>query len=105
MKNGADVQIVYPKEGTVFLDATSGIVKGSQNLENSKKFIDFITSKKAQDAFGSKLTNRPLRNDAELGNYMKPMKEINQIYEDTDYIDAHKNEIVEKYREIITSGK
>jgi len=105
VKNGANVQIIYPKEGTVFLDAGAAIIKGSQNLENSKKFIDFITSKKAQDAFGSKLTNRPLRSDAQLGDYMKPMKEINQIYEDNDYIDAHKNEIVEKYREIITSAK
>lgn len=105
VKNGADVQIIYPKEGTVFLDATSGIVKGAQNLDNAKKFIDFITSKKAQDVFGSKLTNRPLREDAELGNYMTPMKDINQIYEDTDYVDAHKGEIVEKYRNIVTSGK
>lgn len=105
VKNGADVQIIYPKEGTVFLDATSGIIKGAQNLDNAKKFIDFITSKKAQDVFGSKLTNRPLREDAELGNYMTPMKDINQIYEDTDYVDAHKGEIVEKYRNIVTSVK
>lgn len=105
IKSGADVEIVYPKEGTVFLDATSGIVKNAKNLDNAKKFIDFIISKEAQDVFGSKLTNRPLREDAELGDYMKPMSEIYQITEDCDYVDSHKEEIISKYTEIATSVK
>ncbi|GAB6169807.1 extracellular solute-binding protein [Clostridium carnis] len=101
VKSGAPVEIVYPKEGTVFLDAASGIIKDAKNMDNAKKFMDFITSKKAQDAFGSKLTNRPIREDAQLGDYMKPMKDIHQIYEDTDYVANNKNKIVEKYREVI----
>ncbi|MBN7573523.1 MULTISPECIES: ABC transporter substrate-binding protein [Clostridium] len=105
VKSGADVEIVYPKEGTVFLDATSGIVKNAPDMENAKKFIDFITSQKAQDAFGSQLTNRPLRKDAKLGDYMTPMSKINIIQEDCDYVASHKSEIVQKYTEVATSAK
>lgn len=103
--SGAPVEIIYPKEGTVFLAAGSGIIKGAKNIENAEKFIDFITSKTAQDIFGTQLTNRPVSKDAELGTHMKSMDDINLIYEDTDYIDAHKDEIVEKYKSIITSEK
>lgn len=102
IKSGAPVEIVYPKEGTVFLGAGSGIVKGAKNEENAKKFIDYIISQAAQDAFGMELTNRPLRKDAKLGSHMKPMSEIKLIYEDVNYVREHKNEIVERYTDLFT---
>lgn len=105
VKSGAPVKIVYPKEGTVFLDAAAAIVKGANNMDNAKKFIDFIISKEAQDAFGTQLTNRPLRKGVELGSYMTPMDKIHLINEDTNYVDKHKSEIVQKYTEIFTSSK
>lgn len=105
VRSGAPVKIVYPKEGTVFLDAAAAIVKGSKNMDNAKKFVDFIISKDAQDAFGSKLTNRPLRKGAQLGNYMTPMEKIHLINEDSNYVDKHKSEIVKKYTDIFTSSK
>ena len=103
VKSGAAVEIVYPKEGAVFLDAVSGIIKGTSNLDNAKKFIDFILSQEAQDAFGLELTNRPLRTDAKLGSHMKPMTEIKLIDEDKDYVREHKAEIVEKYIDVFTT--
>ena len=105
VKSGANVKVVYPKEGSVYLDATSAIIKGANNMDNAKKFIDFIISKEAQDAFGTKLTNRPLRKDVELGSYMTPYKDIKIIQEDTEYVNSHKKEIVNKYTEVLTSIK
>ncbi|WEK55468.1 MAG: extracellular solute-binding protein [Candidatus Cohnella colombiensis] len=103
VKSGAPVKIVYPTEGAVFLDAVSGIVKGTKNLDNAKKFIDFILFKEAQDAFGLELTNRPLRTDAQLGSHMKPMTEIKLLDEDKDYVRANKASIVEKYIDVFTT--
>src|SRR5690625_2976324 len=74
VRDGAPVEIVYPKEGTVFLDAGVEIIKGAPNLENAKKFVDFIISKEAQDTFGTELTNRPLRKGVELGDHMTPLR-------------------------------
>ncbi|MED5020092.1 ABC transporter substrate-binding protein [Paenibacillus chibensis] len=105
VRNGAPVEVVYPKEGAVFLDAASGIVKGAPHMDNAKKFIDFILSQEAQDAFGTQLTNRPLRKDAKLGDYMTPYSKINMIDEDTDYVSEHKSKIVEKYTDVFTSVK
>ncbi|WP_195575437.1 ABC transporter substrate-binding protein [Paenibacillus sp. 1001270B_150601_E10] len=105
VKNGAPVEIVYPKEGAVFLDAASAIVKDAPRMDNAKKFIDFILSQEAQDAFGTQLTNRPLRKDTKLGDHMTPYSKINMIDEDTDYVSEHKSEIIEHYISIFTNIK
>ncbi|MNI03097.1 Iron uptake protein A1 precursor [compost metagenome] len=105
VKSGGPVKIVYPTEGAAFLDAVAGIVKGSKNEENAKKFIDFIIAQDAQDAFGTKLTNRPLRTNAKLGSHMKPMSEIKTVMEDQKYVLEHKKEIVARYTDTFTSVK
>lgn len=102
VKSGGPVKIVYPTEGAVFLDAVAGIVKGTKNEDNAKKFIDFIISQPAQDAFGIQLTNRPLRTNAKLGSHMKPMSEIKVIKEDDKYVREHKKEIVSRYTDTFT---
>jgi iron(III) transport system substrate-binding protein len=103
VRDGAPVKVVYPKEGAVFLGAATAIVKGSKNLENAKKFIDFILSKDAQAVFGNELTARPVRSDAVTGTHMVPMKDIKLIVEDGAYVTAHRTEIIERYRTILTS--
>lgn len=103
VKSGGPVTIVYPKEGTVFLDAGSGVIKGSKNEENAKKFIDFIISKEAQDAFGTQMTNRPLRSDAKLGTHMTPYSDFKMINEDLKYVRENKAKLVERYTELFTS--
>lgn len=103
VRDGAPVEIVYPKEGAVFLDSVVGIVEGAKNRENAEKFIDFIISSPAQDAFGTQLTNRPLRMDAKLGDHMKPMEDIYTLKEDDQYVGEHKAEIIERYVDLFTS--
>jgi iron(III) transport system substrate-binding protein len=103
VRDGAPVEVVYMKEGVVFLYPGSAIVKGAKNLENARKFQDFITSKAAQDIIGTELTVRPVRADATLASYMKPMSDMKIIHEDYDYVQSHKNDIVNKYKNIFTS--
>ena len=100
LNDGAKVKIVYPKEGTVFLPASAAIVKKAKNMENAKKFIDFLVSKDVQDALGTTTTNRPVRIDAKTSTNMKPYKDIKKITEDYDYVIKHKDDIVKKYNEI-----
>ncbi len=103
VKSGAPVRIVFPSEGAVFLESDLGIVKGAPNMENAKKFVDFITSQEAQSIFGTQLTNRPLHKNAELGNHMIPYSDIYLIEEDAEYCQEHKEEILNKWKDIITN--
>ncbi|GED50063.1 iron ABC transporter substrate-binding protein [Carnobacterium maltaromaticum] len=102
IRDGAPVKIVYPKEGAVYLDAALAIIKDAKHKENAEKFIDFMTSKEAQDIFGEELTNRPLRKDAALGNHMVPMKDIKILTEDEDYVQKNKDKIVNQYTDLFT---
>lgn len=102
VRDGAPVEMVYMDEGVVYLASATGIIKNCKNPENAEKFIDFIVSKQAQDIFGTQLTARPVRSDAELGDYWKSLDEINLIYEDYDYVAEHRNEILDRYKEIFT---
>lgn len=100
-KDGADnIDIVYMKEGVVYLPAGSGIIKGCNNMENAKKFMDFIISKEAQDILGTQTTNRPVLEDADVSDFMKPIKDINVIEEDYEYVKENTEKIQNKYKEI-----
>ncbi|MGM9972607.1 MAG: extracellular solute-binding protein [Clostridiaceae bacterium] len=103
VRDGANVEVVYPEEGTVYLPATAAIVKDAKNMKNAKLFMDFIISEEVQNIYGTTLTNRPVREGAETGDYLTPIKDIKVIEEDIKYVNENKSAIVEKYTDIFTS--
>lgn len=106
VKDGAkNIEIVYPEEGTVFLPAGTGIVKGAKNLENAKKFVDFLLSEEVQEIFGTELTNRAVRKDVQSGAHMKPFKDIKLIFEDMEYVTKNKEAIVERYTNLFAKNQ
>ena len=44
----ADLSLVYPEEGAVWLPAGVAIVKNAPNMDNAKAFVDFLFSDEAQ---------------------------------------------------------
>ncbi|HEU8830723.1 TPA: extracellular solute-binding protein [Streptococcus pneumoniae] len=102
LNDGANIKVVYPKEGTVFLPASAAIVKKAKNMENDKKFIDFIISQEVQDTLGTTTTNRPVRKNAKTSENMKPIDKIKTLTEDYDYVIKNKSDIVKKYNEVFT---
>lgn len=101
IKDGAkNIEIVYPSEGSVFLPAGTGIVKGAKNIDNAKKFVDFLLSEEVQNIFGQSLTNRPVRSGAKTGSYLKDYTTLPLIYEDMEYVFTNKKTIVERYTKL-----
>lgn len=99
ISQGANVEIVYPVEGSVYLPSAAAIVKGAPNLENAKLFIDYLISEECQQAFGDNLTIRPIL--AHVPS--KTLGDIGEIYtinEDLEYVAENKADIVEKYKDI-----
>lgn len=99
LNDGANVEVVYPEEGTVFLPASVAVIKDAKNMENAKLFVDYVVSKEIQDVLGTTTTNRPVREDAETSENMKPLEDINTIQEDMEYVMENRDEIVERYNE------
>lgn len=100
LNDGANVEIVYPEEGTVFLPASVAVIKGAENLENAKLFVDFVISEDIQNVLGTTTTNRPVRKDAETSENMKPLDEIKTLEEDMNYVIENKQKIVDHYTDI-----
>jgi iron(III) transport system substrate-binding protein len=103
INDGADVEVIYMEEGVVFLPAGCAIIKGAKHLEAAKLFMDFVTSKEVQDVYGMTLTNRPVYEGVQTADYMKPIDQINVKVEDTAYVSANKQKIVDRYIEMFTS--
>lgn len=100
VSDGANVEIIYPEEGTVFLPASAAIINGAEHQDNAQKFVDYVISKEVQDILGTTTSNRPVREDAETGENMKPLTDIKALEEDQSYVIKNKKDLVKKYSDI-----
>ncbi len=100
LTDGADVTVVYPEEGTVWLPAAVAIVKGAPHEDAAQKFVDFLISEQIQTVYAGQ-TTRAVNSSLPLGNpNMKPFSEINVAYEDIPFCAEHKTEWQARYAEI-----
>ncbi len=100
VKNGAAVEVVFPKEGAIFPGESVQILAGCPHPENAKKFVDYMLSEKIQNAVGENLTVRPLRKGASLADYMTPLEEI-ALFDNYDegWVSENKTTITEMFTE------
>jgi iron(III) transport system substrate-binding protein len=101
VRDGADVEIIYMKEGVSFRPGCTAIIKNCKNLDNAKKWIDFIVSRETQSLIGTQLTTRPVRDDATLASYMESFSKIKLVDENQDKLTASRDPILDKYRALI----
>ncbi len=104
IEQGAPVSIVYMEEGVVFSGSGMAIVKGANNPEAAKKFINFAQSAEIQDAIGSELTSRAVREGAVMTKLVEEAS-INVIdAKDPLWGSNHKNEVLERYNEMFVDA-
>lgn len=106
INDGAPVEIVYPKEGTIVKPDGVVIIKNAVNLENAKKFVDFITNEDSQTMVANELSRRPVLSTVKIKEDigMKPLSEIKLIQDDQEWSNKNKIAILDKYKEIFTSN-
>lgn len=105
VKEGANVEVVFPVEGTIFPGESVQIIKNCKHPENAKKFVDFMLTEKIQNKVGSELTVRPLREGAKLADYMTPQNQIKLIGNyDEGWVATNKATITNKFSEHLESS-
>ncbi|MBQ1508305.1 MAG: extracellular solute-binding protein [Erysipelotrichaceae bacterium] len=99
-----NVRLVYPSEGAVWLPAGTAIIKNAPNMENAKKFMDWLVSDEGQKEI-AKTTARPanpsISNEAKE---MKPFSEINVVYEDMKLCGDNKKAWQQRWTEMLTAS-
>ena len=102
IKNGAPVDVVFPEEGAIFPGESVQIIKDAKNVENAKKFVDYMLSEKIQNLVGSELTVRPLREGSTLASYMVPTDDIKLVDNyDEGWVSENKDTITTKFNEYL----
>ena len=103
VKSKAPVKIVYMKEGVISQTDGSGIIKGAKNIDNAKKFIDFLSSKETQTLIATQLNRRSVRKDAPPGEGLMPIASIKLIKGNDEVVGKSKRLWLDKFKDIYTS--
>lgn len=103
--DGAPVKLVYMKEGVISKPDGVYIMKNAKNMENAKKFIDFVTSKEAQTVVVNQLHRRSVRTDVAPPQGLIEKSKINIINDDEAVVTANKTKWLDKFKDIFTSAK
>lgn len=103
VKDGAPVVLVYMEEGVISKPDGIYIINDAKNMDNAKKFIDFITGKEAQTIIVEQLNRRSVRNDVPAPEYLTKKEDINIIYDEEAVVTAKKSEWLTKFNEIFIS--
>ena len=102
--NGAtNVEVVYMDEGVIFFGSALNIIKGAENMDNAKLFVDYVMSEEVQDRLGTEACLRSVRKDAEIGTHMKPLGEINVKNVDVNWVSDNQNAITAKFTDLMTN--
>lgn len=101
--DGAPVKLVYMEEGVISKPDGVYIIKNAKNIDNAKKFIDFITGKDAQTIIVEQLNRRSVRTDVPAPSYLLQKDEMNIIYDEEEIVVEKKEEWLEKFNDIFTS--
>lgn len=103
VKSKAPVKLVYMKEGVISKADGSAIIKGAKNMDNAKKFIDFLSSKDTQTLIAEQLNRRSVRKDVPTAEGLAPMSSIKLITDNEDVVTKSKRPWLEKFKDIFTS--
>jgi iron(III) transport system substrate-binding protein len=87
-KGGAAVEVVYPSDGTVAYTEGAAIIKGSKNLENAKKFMDWASGLEARKKIVSEFMRRPARPDIDFNALVPGMVALSQVNQIKNYDQA-----------------
>jgi len=97
-QQGYPVALTYPVEGVSYGIEGSGILKGAKNMENAKKYMDWVSSKAfAQFIVDKKINYIPTRTDVEVTNPALDLSKMKLIEVDVAWKGEKRKEYVERW--------
>lgn len=97
----ANISLVYPVEGAVWLPAGAAIVKDAPHMDNAKLFIDYLLSEEAQTALAATSIRGTMTSIPQTCEGMLPMSEINVVYEDQAAVVELKADMIQRWNDLV----
>ncbi|NBI10491.1 extracellular solute-binding protein [Colidextribacter sp. OB.20] len=105
VRDGVNVRVVFPEEGTFMSGQCVSIIKGAPNMENAKKFVDYMLGETCQSYVGQNTTVRPLNGSATLSDTLTPWADIKELDSyDGAWVADNKAQITERYTEYLVDA-
>lgn len=96
-KRGYDVEISFPKEGSVVSVEAMALVKNGPNQEIAKQFMDWLVSYEAQSIYAKHgIGFLPTRTDAEISELID-IEDANFFDLDLEWAGQHRQRLIEKW--------
>lgn len=96
-----NIKVVYMNEGVIIRGDGVYITKNCPNLYSARKFVDWLTSKQAQEYMNSTQFRRTIRKDVSETESMASMDNINVLVDDEKVASEHKKEWIEQFQEAL----
>lgn len=97
MAEGADIAIVYPREGTSAVPDGSAILKNAAHAANAGLFLDFVSSREVQQMITDKHFRRSVRTDVEVHDNMIAEEKIKIIDYDIEWASGQKEKFSQRW--------
>lgn len=95
---GFPVDVVFPAEGVGYEVAAMSILNGTQNLDDAKKLVDWMTSTEGQQAVvDAKTYFLPVRGDVNAGEGVPSLDQIKLIPYDPTYASENRQRLVDRW--------
>jgi iron(III) transport system substrate-binding protein len=97
MDKGYAVKVIFPPEGVAYESASVSIIKGTKNAADAHKLVDWILSKKGQQAIVSQKTYfYPVRSDVEFGS-LPALSSIKLIAVSEEWAASNKSRLIGRW--------
>ena len=102
LSKGADVDYIYPQEGTTALPDGTAIVKGCSNPDAARQFLDFTVSRDTQRILVSDLNRRSVRSDVPPLPGLSPIGRLPLIEMDLEELTREKKDVLARWNGILS---
>lgn len=101
-----DLSVTYPEEGTGYEVGAVSVLKDARNLENAKKYMDWILSTDAQDMYKDVPSfAAPTLPDASMGEAVPPQDDLNKVDWDLKAAADSREEMIELFESDVSSSQ
>ncbi|MDX6749112.1 ABC transporter substrate-binding protein [Geminicoccaceae bacterium 1502E] len=97
---GYPVQVVFPSEGVGYEVASMSILEGTDEMEDAKRLVDWMTSAEGQGALtATKTYFLPIRSDVSGGTGVPSLDSIKLVATDPSFAAENKKRLVDRWTE------
>ena len=102
--SGADIDYIYPEEGTLAVLEGTAVRAGCEHEETAKQFLDFTVGKAVQKILSVSRSRRSVRTDVAAEKGMDPFERIPFVDVDAEKISTEQGKALDVWEDAIRSG-